>query len=130
MGKIKKLIEAANDAKTGEQSVFSEIHTKMHLERSKERNKPVFLNSQTRYVAASLVTDTQTDRQNEYLYIPLAVSATVSDAPHSTFQGKMREHLRVCFERSFFVPFLSTLKRTRNIDSANIYNVYLDGFAC
>ena len=43
----------------------------MHLERSKERNKPVFLNSQTRYVAASLVTDTQIDRTTTSIFLLL-----------------------------------------------------------
>ena len=54
--------------------------------------------------------------------IAFAVSAAFSECSSQyTFkQGKMREHLRVCFEQGYFVPFPSTLKRTRNTDSANI----------
>lgn len=54
--------------------------------------------------------------------IAFAVSAAFSECPsHYTFkQGKMREHLRLCFEQGFFVPFPSSLKRTRNTDSINI----------
>ena len=54
--------------------------------------------------------------------IAFAVLAAFSECPSQyTFkQGKMREHLRVCFEQGYFVTFPSTLKQARNIDSANI----------
>ena len=49
---------SSNDAKTGEQSIFGEIHT-IHAQHRT-------LNLQTRYLAVSLITDRQTDTQNDY----------------------------------------------------------------
>ena len=55
-------LESANDAKTGEQSVFGEIHTNHELGTPKGTLQHRKLDSQTRYVAVSVVTDRQTDK--------------------------------------------------------------------
>ena len=59
-------LELANDAKTGEQSVFGEIHTNHGFGTPQGTLKHRKLDSQTRYVAASVVTDRQNDTQNDY----------------------------------------------------------------
>lgn len=48
--------------------------------------------------------------------IAFAVSAILGEnlSHHIYKQAKMREHLAMCFEQGFFVPFPSTLKRTRS----------------
>ena len=55
-------LESANEAKTGEQSVFGEIHTNHELGMPQGTLQHRKLDSQTRYVAASAVTDRQTDK--------------------------------------------------------------------
>ena len=51
-------LESANDAKTGKQSIFRKIHTNHAFGTLSHRK----LDSQTRYAAASVVTDRQTDK--------------------------------------------------------------------
>ena len=55
-------LELANDAKTGEQSIFGEIHTNHAFETPKGTLQHRKLDLQTRYVAASVITDRQTHK--------------------------------------------------------------------
>ena len=55
-------LELANDTKTGEQSVFGEIHTNHELGTPQGTLQHRKLDSQTRYVAARVVTDRQTNQ--------------------------------------------------------------------
>ena len=54
--------------------------------------------------------------------IAFAVSAVLRENPahHVYNQAKMREHLAMCFEQGFFVPFPSKMKRTRSGDCVNM----------
>ena len=64
------LARETSHARTFERSVFSKIHT-MHLLKTPWRTLWHFIwDLKTRYVAASVVTDRQTDRQNERLPYP------------------------------------------------------------
>ena len=54
--------------------------------------------------------------------VAFAVSAAFGENPacYVYEQTKMRDHLALCFEQGFFVPFPSTLRKTRSSDCVEL----------